>query len=176
MEKLSRKQQQAWKNLVTRESKDALMEAGFDLQTDFYEVPIIGIMALKKFPYPNIRELLAAMYWGARGNDKEPAEKNIDNRYYDRHPQLIFHPDERLKVLCEAGCFKTPNRFYDLTMQQILSAIYYSPDYIIEYSQYYIAFYERNHLGQVLCFENRDDILKRYTPFSKESPKTSNAR
>lgn len=169
MGKLTHKQQQQWKWLVTDETREVLTRAGFDLQTDFYEVPIVGIMALKDFPYQNIRELIAAMYWGARGTDY--SEIGIDIAFYEENPQLIHCADDRIRVLHRLGCFKHTECFYDLTVQQLLSAIYYAPSYIEEYAQYYIMFYERKNLGQALCFQNRTDILKRYTPFSKTSVK-----
>ena len=169
MEKLTHKQQQQWKWLVTDETREALTRAGFDLQTDFYEVPIVGIMALKDFPYQNIREVIAAMYWGAREN--KSSEREVDLAFYERNPQVVFYPDERIKVLHRLGCYKYPERFYDLTVQQLLSAIYYEPSYIEEYTRYYTMFYERKKLGQVLCFQNRADVLERYTPFSNKSVK-----
>lgn len=165
MERLTVKRQHKWKRLVMQETFNVLSRAGFDLQTDFYEVPIVGIMTLNGFPYQKIREVLAALYWGARGF--EYSDKGIDVDFYNRNPHLILYANDRLKVLRELGCFKDPDRFYDLTIQQLLSAIYYSPSYIEEYSLYYMRFYERKNLGQVLCFADRADILNRYQPFAR---------
>ena len=166
MEELTRKQQHAWKRRVTKESLCALLNAGFDLQTDFYDVPVVGIMALKNFPYQNIREVMVAMFWGAKNEGCKRERRTIDKDFYDKNPHLRFHPDERLKVLRSLGCMKYPTRFYDLTIQELLSAVFYAPDYIVEYTQYYVMFFERKKLDRVLRFADREDILNRYQRFS----------
>ena len=167
MEELTQHQQHAWKRRVTKESLCALLNAGFDLQTDFYDVPIVGIMALRDFPYPNIREVMVAMFWGAKSEGRKRERRTIDKDFYEKNPHLRFHPDERLEVLESLGCMKYPARFYDLTVQELLSAVFYAPDYIAEYTQYYVMFFERKGLDRILCFVNRDDILNRYQRFSK---------
>ena len=167
MEELTRTQQQIWKKRLTKESLHALLCAGFELQTDFYEVPVLGVMALKGFPYRNIREVLAALYYGAKYHARESGvnEWDIDKQFYRQHPQLRLCPGDRREVLAKLGCFERPERFYDLTIQQLLSAVYFDPPYIAEYAQYYVRFFERKKLGDRFCFEDRMDILKRYRPF-----------
>ena len=165
MEELTQKQQHAWKRRVTKEQLRILLQAGFDKQTDFYDIPVVGLMALHNFPYRDIRKVISAMYWGER--EKGRSAEDIDFETYRDHPHLYFNPGERIEELMFCGCYLYPERFYDLTIQQLLSVVYYDPNYITEYSQYYVMFFERKGLDRLLCFLDRDDILNRYQRFSK---------